>query len=209
MRLVTLTEHVQYIALSYCWGRSNQASTLRHNAPYRRQCMLLSELSQTLQDNILVTRALGCRFIWIDALCIVQDDENDWATEASRMSDIYAKAWLVLAASTAFDCREGFLHLGEAPLVIKARHLPDQPVEVSVRRTTSHKYDMDYNLAAQPLLRQAWAMQERELACRIVHFLPNEVLWHCQCATFCECSMTPLRTTSISPFSALSNLVLG
>lgn len=46
-----------------------------------------------------LVRALGCRYVWIDSLCIVQDDGEDWVEESANMSDIYNKAALNIAAT--------------------------------------------------------------------------------------------------------------
>lgn len=156
-----------------------------------------------------MTRALGCQYIWIKALTIVQDDEANCAIEASRMADIYAAAWLVLAASNASDCADDFLHPGEARLAPTSEHSLRQEIFLIERRTEDHVRSASYGLEKQPLMKRAWAMQKRELACRIVHFLPNEILWRCQEIIFWECVFKPVHSIDISPFSGLSNIVSG
>ena len=72
--------------------------------------MSWEDIPKTFQDAITVTRYLGFHYIWIDSLCIVQDDNEDWARESAKMSSIYANAVLTIAASAAADDTYGFLH---------------------------------------------------------------------------------------------------
>jgi hypothetical protein len=64
----------------------------------------------TIKDAIRVAKSLGYQYLWIDALCIIQDDPQDWQREASRMAHVYGNADLVLTASSATDSYEGFLN---------------------------------------------------------------------------------------------------
>jgi len=67
--------------------------------------------SKTIRDAITVTRDLGIRFLWVDALCIIQDSRKgkDWHREASKMRDVYSNAFVTISAETAMDARQGFL----------------------------------------------------------------------------------------------------
>jgi hypothetical protein len=216
-----MTDPVQYVALSYCWGTTKQPGTTQSNLTSRQRRIDVSELPKTLQDAILVTQALDFQYIWIDSVCIVQDDANDWAIESSKMADIYSAAWLIIAATGANDCAAGFLQHRSEPHVLDWT-LPSETssqsfaqcmtsLKVTARITTSH--DCFYTgpfIGSQPLSSRAWAMQERELARRIVHFLPDEILWHCQTKTFCECGLSPSPGyITLAPFSAFSRIVLG
>jgi hypothetical protein len=66
-------------------------------------------LPRTFQDAVLVTRRLGVKYLWIDSLCIIQDDVEDWQTESGKMADIYSDAYLVIGANRSADCNGGFL----------------------------------------------------------------------------------------------------
>src|SRR5207248_2982479 len=63
----------------------------------------LSDLPPTFRDAIAVTRTLRVRYLWIDSLCIIQDDRDDWAKESPKMGLIYTNAILTIAASAARD----------------------------------------------------------------------------------------------------------
>lgn len=66
-------------------------------------------MPQNFQDAIVITRALGSRYIWIESLCIVQDSNADWAYEGSQMDKAYKFARLTLAAASASTSEHGFL----------------------------------------------------------------------------------------------------
>jgi hypothetical protein len=69
--------------------------------------MDISSLPLTFQDAILITRKLGYQYLWIDSLCIVQDSSQDWQRESVKMSEIYSRAVLCIAASSAMDSHQG------------------------------------------------------------------------------------------------------
>ena len=56
-----------------------------------------------------MTRQLGIRYLWIDCLCIVQDDPKDWEREAATMGEVYRNAYLTISASHGRDSSAGFL----------------------------------------------------------------------------------------------------
>jgi hypothetical protein len=64
-------------------------------------------LPLTFEDAIVATRRLGARYIWIDSLCIIQDDPADWERESSSMADVYRNATCNIAASAAHDSNGG------------------------------------------------------------------------------------------------------
>jgi hypothetical protein len=99
-----------YVSLSYCWGQGLSYTTTRANLSLHRQRIMFDKLPRTLQDAIMIARFLEYDYIWIDCLCIVQDDARDWAQEAARMADVYSNATLSIAANRATNCDEGFLH---------------------------------------------------------------------------------------------------
>lgn len=68
-----------------------------------KQGITWASLSKTSQDAINLTRKLGVQSIWIDSLCIVQDDKYDWETESATMAAVYRDAYLTIAVSLAAD----------------------------------------------------------------------------------------------------------
>ncbi|KAH6707574.1 heterokaryon incompatibility protein-domain-containing protein [Leptodontidium sp. MPI-SDFR-AT-0119] len=98
-----------YAALSHCWGKKPLLRTTTSTLASRMECMELSTLPRTFQDAILIARNLRLRYLWIDSLCIVQDDTQDWMTESAKMMDYYLKAHITISALRASDSQEGIL----------------------------------------------------------------------------------------------------
>jgi len=71
-----LDEASSYIALSHCWGKENLITTTRATESTRREAIQLKELSNTFRDAVEMTRCLGLQYIWIDSLCIIQQDQQ-------------------------------------------------------------------------------------------------------------------------------------
>lgn len=101
----------QYVALSYCWGSPDKKpnSTTAENLKDRQNKIIVTELVKGFRDAIYVTRALAIRYLWIDSLCIIQDSAFDFASQARKMSTIYSKATVTIAASCSADTHVGFL----------------------------------------------------------------------------------------------------
>ena len=100
-----------YATLSYCWGGVPQFSATRANIGELINGFSLNRLSQTVKDAVEVTRSLGLRYLWVDALCIVQDDPLDKDHEIERMGSIYMSAAVTIAALSATATTEGFLRI--------------------------------------------------------------------------------------------------
>ncbi|KAM7183406.1 Heterokaryon incompatibility protein (HET) domain containing protein [Rhypophila sp. PSN 637] len=103
----------KYAALSYCWGPPSDAltqCTITSASLSSRQVRIRKEeLSPILVDAITVTRRLGLSYLWIDSLCILQDDLADWEAESAVMGRIYSNAWVTIAGLWSASCRIGFL----------------------------------------------------------------------------------------------------
>jgi hypothetical protein len=67
-------EAANYIALSHCWGSDQNLTTERATLPERLRGIGWDTLPKTFQDAINITRMLGIRYLWIDSLCIIQND---------------------------------------------------------------------------------------------------------------------------------------
>lgn len=106
-------ESHHYIALSYCWGppekASQQLKTEILTFKNRLHQIPFTEFPKAHQDAIKLCRALGVRYIWIDSLCIIQDDTDDWEREAAQMGSVYANAYLTVCAAQGDSCLDGFL----------------------------------------------------------------------------------------------------
>jgi hypothetical protein len=94
---------VEYAASSLSWGPSGlrPTSAINTNIAIREKEIAISDLSNTVYDAIFVTRSLGIHYLWVDALCIVQDEDLDWATQSREVAPIYKQAVPTIVASCA------------------------------------------------------------------------------------------------------------
>ncbi|CAH0058120.1 unnamed protein product, partial [Clonostachys solani] len=138
----------------------------------------LNSLPQSIQDAIIITRKLGFRYLWVDALCIIQDDGEDKAHEISKMSTIYKNAAIMVAASVAEKASQGFLQSQGR----RATYLPECMVTIPMSNAqtgtiylSAHQYEPDH-----PLDKRGWALQEFMLSSRMLIFSDYELLWQCK-----------------------------
>lgn len=124
-----------YVALSYCWGGDQAGKTLRRNLAGRLKGFSLNEQDKSIRDAVKVTRALGIRYIWVDALCIVQGDPEDKAREIGRMHEVYQRATLTVSASRAVASRDGFLDVCTPNFSKRLRYYAPDGTEGSVIAT--------------------------------------------------------------------------
>lgn len=124
LHTTTRTDTSPFIALRYCWGKSGNLTTVKANLDARKQEIPWSSIPQIMRDAIQVTRHLGIRYVWIDALCIIQDDPQDWDREASQMKDVYANACLVISGTRAGDCHQTLFGERRASATNYREHIP-------------------------------------------------------------------------------------
>ncbi|KAI0127903.1 heterokaryon incompatibility protein-domain-containing protein [Xylariales sp. AK1849] len=187
----------KYTALSYCWGgRTKQVRATASTLPKLRKGFSISNLPRTIRDAIEVAVNLGSGLIWIDAMCIIQDDEDDWTVEASKMSMVYSNALVTIIASSAKSCDEGFLHKVRKPSILVSKvQVGTQPVEIRARvlRDWGHHQsgpqspDDHQARWLDPVDSRGWILQERLLSARYISFTTGEVQWGCQTSRVCEC----------------------
>lgn len=103
----TTEAHGKYAALSHCWGRETPATTTIANLDDRKVDISIADLPLTFQEAIWLTRQLDLQYLWIDSLCIIQDDSNDWRREAPRMANVYGDAFITFSASHSTGCHTG------------------------------------------------------------------------------------------------------
>ncbi|KAJ9659373.1 hypothetical protein H2201_007398 [Coniosporium apollinis] len=135
------------------------------------------------------------QFLWIDSLCIIQDDPGDWATESAKMSGLYRNALFTISADVAQDVHAGFLrqhNLVEEAVSVCCIGPSGGSALLSVRDSSEFcmsgsKRANTYYSSKFPLTRRAWTLQERMLSARLLHFNGREMSWECKEASRCEC----------------------
>ncbi|KAH8812496.1 heterokaryon incompatibility protein-domain-containing protein [Xylogone sp. PMI_703] len=182
-------ERSHYAALSYCWGGPQKVLTTIANLKSNMQGIPLDALPKTLQDAIHITKILGFQFLWIDALCIIQDSPEDKAIEINKMGSIYRDATVTIFATSASKVDEGFLqHRSPDDGVL----LPFYVSEYKQGTVTLILKDDAYT-PEEPLDTRGWVLQETLLSRRRLVFGTKELLWRCKKGNY--------RTVTASPRS--------
>ncbi|ETS76013.1 hypothetical protein PFICI_12957 [Pestalotiopsis fici W106-1] len=189
--------HAKYVALSYCWGdQKGQLTSNKSTLPKLRAGISVQKLPATLRDAVTVTATLGLRYIWIDSICIIQDDKDDWKQEAGKMSTVYAQSLVTIIASSADSCSEGFLEKDRA-FSTEVSRVRVQHREAEVRARVL--YDWGHHRGGpqsdesarlrwmDPVDSRAWTLQERVLSGRYINFTSGEAQWGCVSCRACEC----------------------
>jgi hypothetical protein len=179
-----------YIALSHCWGQKQIITTRKDNLKSHKLGIAWSALSLTFQEAITMTRALGIDFIWIDSLCIIQDDSSDWAFEAAQMASVYENSCLTLGATGSASGAGGLFPRSRPQIKMHNASICGAPHDIYTWRLHEHTLHPEgrWNTEASlPLTSRAWCFQERMLSKSFVHFTPAEIVWECLEHVTCEC----------------------
>ncbi|KAM0195743.1 hypothetical protein ACHAPQ_003065 [Fusarium lateritium] len=184
---------IKYATLSYCWGPKEEAmqqvKTTTDNLLLHLKRMPLAEMSPVVRDTILVCRALNIRYVWVDALCILQGDAQDWDKESEMMGKVYYCSYLTVCPLVSSSCLQGFLtprapgvevefHSSLRPRIqgtysifeCKENVVPDRPPSLLCKH-------LDENQSSWPT--RGWTFQEDILSLRMLFF--GESMSHFSC----------------------------
>jgi hypothetical protein len=159
---------------------------------------MVCHLPKTHQDAIQLTQELGIRYLWIDSICIIQDDDEDWERESANMLSVYSKSYLTIAASNGENSHKGlfteisprkYVQVGCAfgnthgqALAFNCS-LQGEALCMHVEREEKHPlFPMFMNyitLPEEPLSKRGWAFQERVLSRRILHYGTQQLFFEC------------------------------
>ncbi|ENH68172.1 hypothetical protein FOC1_g10003803 [Fusarium oxysporum f. sp. cubense race 1] len=171
----------KYLALSYCWGPATDTFTLNHKTI---EGMLRGiderRLVAAHRDTIALARQLGIQYIWIDALCIIQGDKDDWERESKLMAKVYGHATLTITAGRSGDARNSFI------ANTSKQHAPccefplgdgqDGNVLIGPLRSA------DYGVTET----RGWCCQEKRLSRRVVFFGKEQLFFLCRSSGYSE-----------------------
>jgi hypothetical protein len=135
-------------------------------------------MPRTIQDAIIATQELGVRLLWIDSLCIIQDDAEDIAFEISQMPSIYNSATVTIAASRAKSTSEGFLHKRSSPEAIF--ELPCLLPGGEMGSIDIFPDHLGEEEEGEPLDNRGWALHEHLLSTRELEYGTRQLLWICK-----------------------------
>ncbi|KAK1988377.1 heterokaryon incompatibility protein-domain-containing protein, partial [Colletotrichum cereale] len=183
IKLSTEPPIAPYATLSYCWGGDQDAKTLRSNFESYQDHIEFSTLPSTIQDAAIVTIQIGLSYLWVDAMCIIQDDDNDKMKEIAKMHAIYRSSRITIAPSEAATSNTGFLRPRDMwrPIKMKARF--DENVFSDVLLVP----EGDSCRPSAALFQRGWTLQETLLSTRVLVYGLRELTFLCLEGIRSEC----------------------
>ncbi|KAF7554401.1 hypothetical protein G7046_g6824 [Stylonectria norvegica] len=140
-------------------------------------------LPPTFQDALWLASQLGVSYVWIDSLCIFQDDPDDWVRESSHMLDVYGNAYLTIAATRAENSLKGFLGSRSRPasttIPFRASGISSEVSAFVLPLGYTARPSSVIEMVDAPLSKRAWALQERYLSPRTLHFTDSQTYLEC------------------------------
>lgn len=135
-------------------------------------------LPVTLRDAVRLVHSMGFEWIWIDSLCIQQDDFKDWSRESSRMAQVYGNAAFTICADSTRSTDDG---------IFRARNsLHSHPFGPNSAFCLQLLCEPWGSMPSHPLYWRGWAFQERILSSRNLHFLSDQIAWDCNTTLYME-----------------------
>ncbi|KAK3989965.1 HET-domain-containing protein [Cladorrhinum sp. PSN332] len=195
IRLIELSDTThcpKYVALSYCWGYSSGKSytTTKDNVRLHRNQIPYAKLPATLKDTVWICKKLGMKYLWIDALCIIQDCSSDVVDEIAKMAMIYHKAWLTVSIDISKASTEGCFNDERERRLLTLEDGVGFKVEISTTLDNGSKsrlhlfapvatFPRPDSIQGTPLTARAWTFQEQALSRRILHYTSSGLVWEC------------------------------
>lgn len=182
VQLVNARQHmglVRYVALSYCWGSPDDEEiqlgrTTDGNFAFRQSRPFpITDLPATIRDAITMTRGCGLEYIWVDSVCIIQGNVDDWFTEANRMHEVYANAYFTICAASVDSASAGLFHTRQA------WKYNIEPCELATQRISIRSLSFKELIEGSTWSSRAWTLQEEYLSPRIIYWTPQRMYWSC------------------------------
>jgi hypothetical protein len=173
-----LRQRPRYATLSHSWGGHGVIKLTSENLHSFKETLPVDSLPQTFKDAIEIARNLGIDYLWIDSLCIIQNSEEDWEIESALMTSVYGESLCTIAASSARNSTEGcFRKLPNFSGGLRARI-----TDGGRKRVQDFRGDEVYELSTWKthLGTRAWALQEKMLPPRTIHFGDRGAFWECR-----------------------------
>ncbi|KAF7943162.1 hypothetical protein EAE96_011104 [Botrytis aclada] len=194
----------KYTTLSHCWGGQIETILTTSNLQSLQKEIKMTSLPANFRDAILITRALGFQYLWIDSLCIIQDSKHDWAIESKKKGDIYRNSVLTIGAAAASKATDGMLY---SPLQISCNMKPKLKLSkdsgsddvVEIASSILRHENLARLFESGPLQSRAWALQERILSPRILWYGRRQIYWQCPCV-FQSASGTPSQSIDLPSY---------
>ena len=190
------SKDLEYAILSHCrdsdYHETDDILKLTsHNYESMKSGIDFDSLASNFRDAISITRALDLRYLWIDALCIMQDSPEEWESETAKIPGYFTQSELCIAATLSPNPQHGILYprmiAGESvKLSSEAEDLGVRSIAGDVLSIIPLRGLMNPwpparpPIANQPLNKACKTLQERLFSKRIVHFTEQQMVWQCQ-----------------------------
>ncbi|OAL51008.1 HET-domain-containing protein [Pyrenochaeta sp. DS3sAY3a] len=194
----TKSEFVQWCALSYCWGGPQPSQTTTSNFQLGVRALQLSDIPKTILDAIVVASKMSVPYLWVDSLCILQDDPEDLKRELACMPKIYKYSVVTLIAGTSSSSHQGFLHDRDFSHRWDTEPVRQRYEDEHGERTTIILHNLSNHTTPEPIDYRAWALQELLLAPRALIFGTSMLAWNCLSHTRHESSFRPSENEDMS-----------
>ncbi|KAK3385498.1 heterokaryon incompatibility protein-domain-containing protein [Podospora didyma] len=185
--LVEKREMCQYVALSYVWGAAVKVRLTKAILPPLLDAGQLKkihrELPRTIRDAIALVRSAGLRYLWVDALCLVQDDKDDVAAGVAVMDQIYERSWFAIIAAHGHDADAGLPGVREG-----SREECEPCVEVKPGVLLGVRTRLNWLLKQSLYSQRGWTFQESLLSRRSLYFIDSQIFFRCrrlECSEAC------------------------
>ncbi|KAK4209652.1 heterokaryon incompatibility protein-domain-containing protein [Rhypophila decipiens] len=186
-----------YAALSHCWGtRQLPSQTTRSNVHQLSRSIPPDILPKTFANALEIARRLQIPYLWIDALCIVQDDNQEWQDEAARMDAIYLGSQLTIAATESRDSSQGCFPFKEnggfedGEIFFRANIPPDVHSPETGFLVRVYKNDIRRRHEESVLSTRGWTLQKQLLSPRFVSCMSPDVHWVCRVQHRIQCRVS-------------------
>ncbi|KAF0320022.1 tol protein-like protein [Colletotrichum asianum] len=173
---------LRYVALSYVWGKDAQKTTLTRKSKQSLSIpgALDGIVSKTIEDAVDLTKLLGLQYIWVDALCIVQDDIPDKSHHLAFMYQVYRYAEVTVIAASGKDANAGLPGLHEPrriqQRVFKIVEATPDTNELCLITAPDIRPAWKYNyLEGSEWSSRGWTLQEKVMSRRTLIFTDTEV----------------------------------
>ena len=193
MNLCRMPHGSRYIALSYCWPKVNKFVTTKSSLTglYIPGALRDKEerMFQAIQDAIQCVSELGERYLWVDALCIIQDDEEHKSFQVQQMDRVYGSSLLTLIhappeARPEVEAHNGLAGYRKRYQMTKQVTYQVQGLELLIPFTSLNDV-----ISGSLWTTRAWTFQEERLSRRNLYFTETQMYFQCSCAVFCEDSV--------------------
>ncbi|EXF74705.1 hypothetical protein CFIO01_13317 [Colletotrichum fioriniae PJ7] len=197
--VVDAPDDLPFAVLSYVWGSVDQVkltfANVRELSRPQGLDSVWGQIPTTVRDAMMVCERLGEAYLWVDALCILQDSARDRKIQILRMRSIYSAAKFTIVAVSAKDAHEGLLTQQTA----------------AISPGYSSLEDFEALLAASAWSRRGWCYQEQVLSHRAILFTANGIFFQCQEALYdlegVQLLKSEFPSTSVSPSQRVGGLL--